>query len=1066
MLSSVCVRVYAAGSAGNTGASSTAGIGARGTTHRATVRDHTVTWNAALATTSTSSTSNSTATNNDNSHRDDPSTPLALITNTNTSHPAAAFEVVLTTDRDGVLSPCELVLVIKQELNAGRAVENVGSVTINLADFAAHQIPVERRYLLQESKVNATLKVTIAMKLTKGLMSDFKVPASASKIDKNVISMEAIRELFSAHDSNSNIEAKDADPRSPSTPKDDKSSSVSSSIALIGAQQVDLSFYDESEDIRINAIQTNSHFNHSSFKAVRSFAPIYTGGKTALINNAGGRPGSFVIASVDKDLNVLGVESGNVELAIVGEADEVTCFAVKPDGKHLVSATRSLLLNYIDLENGQVLRSWKAHEAPVLSMAFDMTSTLVATGSADSTIRVWDVDRGHATHLFKGHHGVISALTFYNGKKGNDILLASASDDCKVRVWDLSTKQCVWILDSHVSVVRGVSFSPDAAYLLTGGRDKILNVWDLETGELTKTIPTHESMESVGLIPEVSKRHLAKTLSIKNCSGIAYTAGEKGIIRLWDLESGDCIMTQPSDQNASHEISDVLVVEDKHQLVAVTTDHNFLFYDMTSELQRVHQIVGYNEEIVDVRFVSPDESLLAVASNSEQIKVMDLESSNCDILYGHSNVVVCLDRSKDGRLLASGSKDNSSLIWGFNEETRKFGLIGSCVGHTEAVGAVAFSSKANSFLVTGSSDRTIKVWDISKLEKQAKTAAEPIKLKSSYTFQAHEKDINSIAVAPNDRIFATGSQDKTAKVWSAVDGSLVGTCTGHKRGVWCVQFSTVDQVLVTSSGDKTIKLWSMSDYSCLKTLEGHLNSVLKVSFVSLGMQMVSSGSDGLVKLWNIKNNECVNTFDAHEDKVWALAMKQDESLVVSGGADSKITLWEDCTVAEQEENDRITNEKVTKEQDLLNFLKKKDYKNAIILALELDKPMRLLTLFRQLNKTRLHSNSVTGLFTVDEVIKDMEAGQLEQLLGYIKDWNTHSKHASIAQLLLNLIMSNKSSEQLLKTKKVKELLDSLIVYSERHYGHVDEMLRKSYLISYTLDRMDDMLGGAGELELA
>jgi U3 small nucleolar RNA-associated protein 13 len=84
----------------------------------------------------------------------------------------------------------------------------------------------------------------------------------------------------------------------------------------------------------------------------------------------------------------------------------------------------------------------QAHEAPVLTMAFDATSTLVATGSADSTIKVWDVDRGHATHSFKGHSGVISALAFFNSKKGkNRILLASASDDCKVRVWDLNSKR-------------------------------------------------------------------------------------------------------------------------------------------------------------------------------------------------------------------------------------------------------------------------------------------------------------------------------------------------------------------------------------------------------------------------------------------------------------------------------------------------------------------------------------------------------------------------------------------------------------------------------------------------
>ena len=82
--------------------------------------------------------------------------------------------------------------------------------------------------------------------------------------------------------------------------------------------------------------------------------------------------------------------------------------------------------------------------------------------------------------------------------------------------------------------------------------------------------------------------------------------------------------------------------------------------------------------------------------------------------------------------------------------------------------------------------------------------------------QAHEKDINSISISSNDKMFATGSQDKTIKIWSVADGKLLGTCTGHKRGVWCVQFSPVEYTIVSSSGDKTIKIWSTNDFSCLK----------------------------------------------------------------------------------------------------------------------------------------------------------------------------------------------------------------------------------------------------------
>jgi WD40 repeat protein len=120
------------------------------------------------------------------------------------------------------------------------------------------------------------------------------------------------------------------------------------------------------------------------------------------------------------------------------------------------------------------------------------------------------------------------------------------------------------------------------------------------------------------------------------------------------------------------------------------------------------------------------------------------------------------------------------------------------------------------------------------LDPESSTSNEGFKLKARYTHQAHDKDINTVAISPNDKLFATGSQDKTAKVWSCKDGSLVGVCKGHKRGIWCVRFSPVDQVLATSSGDKTIRLWSLKDFSCIKvSAERYRDNFLLISWSRL-----------------------------------------------------------------------------------------------------------------------------------------------------------------------------------------------------------------------------------------
>lgn len=202
-------------------------------------------------------------------------------------------------------------------------------------------------------------------------------------------------------------------------------------------------------------------------------------------------------------------------------------------------------------------------------------------------------------------------------------------------------------------------------------------------------------------------------------------------------------------------------------------------------------------------------------------------------------MVLCLDVSSDGTILASASKDKSARIWthaSSNSPTASmmdWVPIGIAEGHAESVGAIVLSRKdapSSRFMFTGSQDRTVKMWDLSQVASSSSSSEggslrEPEKLKSLLTLKAHEKDINSLDVAPNDRLLATGSQDKTANVYEIefVPGSkgkgalkLLGTCKGHKRGVWCVKFSRTERFLATASGDKSVKLWSLDDFSCLK----------------------------------------------------------------------------------------------------------------------------------------------------------------------------------------------------------------------------------------------------------
>lgn len=310
--------------------------------------------------------------------------------------------------------------------------------------------------------------------------------------------------------------------------------------------------------------------------------------------------------------------------------------------------------------------------------------------------------------------------------------------------------------------------------------------------------------------------------------------------------------------------------------MSVHADQNILFYSLPDgALYR--QLIGFNDEIIDAVLLSSAQPSdhVALATNSSLIRIYSTTSLDARLLAGHRDTVLSLAANSSGRMLASGAKDNSARLWAPQNSELAWTCVATCEGHAESVGAVVFEREdIPRFLFTGSQDRTIKVWDLSSVPAEVDATSAPVRCKSVSTTRAHEKDINALDSSPGGALLVSGSQDKTAKVW-AVDRSkgilkLLGTCKGHKRGVWSVRFARGTRTLATGGGDRTVRLWRLDDFSCLKVFEGHANSVLRVDWLGgeteVHGQVVSAAADGLVKVWDARTEECVATLDGHEDK--------------------------------------------------------------------------------------------------------------------------------------------------------------------------------------------------------
>ena len=820
--------------------------------------------------------------------------------------------------------------------------------------------------------------------------------------------------------------------------------------------------------------------------------------------------------------------------------------ALTPSASHLVVGSRSLSMRTYSLSPSATdaatihvehMRMLKPHTSPVVTLDVDATGALLATGGADGVVKVWDIVRGYVTHTFHGHGAIVSALRFFRvdgqGQESNTskksskskharrdsishhpsahtLRLASGTEDGKIRVWNLSKRSASIILEGHLSVVRALDFSPASQALISGSRDRTIVVWDARTWKVRRTTAALEGLEGVGFL----------------CDGqIAFSGGEHGRVRLWRVADGNEITKEQPAGTETEAIVHVLHQGGLPHLLSVHADQTFVFHSLAplnslppgaaiDPLPVVGSIFGTHDEVIDLARVGRDGSLLALATNSEDVRIVSTaEASAADAqsrpgrgyfgasiatLKGHGDMVICLDVDWSGHWLATGAKDNTARLWRIAPDKNSYACFAVLTGHAEALGAIALPhhpppstsaafadplSHPPTFLLTGSQDKTIKRWDTT--DKGSKKG-----LRATYTRKAHDKDINAIDVDETASLFASASQDRTVKIYSADDGETLGILKGHRRGVWCVQFAPqrnqagrhgAKGLVATGSGDKTVKVWSLSDYSCLMTLEGHTNSVLQVAWLPLvpldardkrGPQLASSGGDGLVKIWDTDSGEAMSTLDNHTDRVWALATPQaaaSSSTLVSGGADGVVTFWEDTTQAELAAATTAETQRIELDQQFQNCAHAGNYREAIALALQMDQPGRLLTLFKSVVEGEAaEHDTLSGSHAVDDVLAHLSDEQLATLLLRIRDWNTNARTAHVAQRILWAIVKSYPATRLARLKVaggsrgggggggggLGDVVDAVKAYTERHYRRIEELVDESYLLDFTLREMD------------
>ena len=525
--------------------------------------------------------------------------------------------------------------------------------------------------------------------------------------------------------------------------------------------------------------------------------------------------------------------------------------AFNPNGNLLAAGTANGEIRLWNIAIGTTLPTCQGHTSWVRSVVFSPDGSTIASGSDDQTVRLWDIDTGQCLKTLQGHTHRVRSVAL--SPDGNTIV--SGSDDQTIRLWDASTGQCLKSLQGHTDRVHSVAFNPDGSTIVSGSDDQTVRLWDASTGQCFKILQGHTDwICSVTFSPD---------------GNTIVSGSHDRTVRLWDASTGQCLKVL---QGHTDRVRSVAFSPDGSTIASGSGDQIIRLWDIdTGQCLKVLQ--EHTDRVRSVAF-SPDGSTIASGSEDQTIRLWDIDTGQClKTLQGHTSRVRSVVFSPDGSTIVSGSDDQIMRLWDAS--------TGQCLKtlrHTHRVRSVAFSPDGNT-IASGSEDQMVRLWNVN--------TGQCLK-----TLHTHTSWVRSVAFSPDGSTIASGSDDQTVRLWDIDTGQCLKTLQGHTSWVRSVAFSPDGNTIASGSEDQTIRLWNVNTGQCLKTLQGHTSWVRSVAFSPDGNTIASGSEDQTIRLWDASTGQCFKILQGHTDWICSVAFSPDGNTIVSGSQDRTVRLWD------------------------------------------------------------------------------------------------------------------------------------------------------------------------------
>ena len=307
-------------------------------------------------------------------------------------------------------------------------------------------------------------------------------------------------------------------------------------------------------------------------------------------------------------------------------------------------------------------------------------------------------------HTFTGNSGVLSSVNSI-AISCDGHTLASGHDDKTIRFWDLNTKKVLWTFTGHSQAVKAIAYSPNEEILATASDDKTIKLWNVKTKQEICTLFGHS--------------HAVKSVAFSSDGKLLASGSWDKTVKLWDVKTEKEICTLRGHQLQVSAVAFSPIPCSGGILASAS-------FDRTVRIWQVDQAFECLAELKNLR-----------------------NDNFASTLSGHAWAVLTVAFSPNGKILATGSDDNTIKLW----EVDTGQLICTLLGHSWSVVAVTFSTDGE-MLISGSRDKTVKLWRVSTKKEIA-------------TLSGHVDSVSAIAVSPDAQQIVSGSRDKTIKLWGS-----------------------------------------------------------------------------------------------------------------------------------------------------------------------------------------------------------------------------------------------------------------------------------------------------------